>query len=51
MKNDWQLLKEGDPDGRYYMPAMSDAPLRGYNGATSGSGNRVMKHISFRWKT
>ena len=24
--------KHGDPDGEYYMPAMSDAPLRGYNG-------------------
>jgi alpha-L-fucosidase len=32
LKNDFQLLKEGDPDGKYYMPAMSDAPLRGYNG-------------------
>jgi alpha-L-fucosidase len=32
IKNDFQLLKEGDPDGKYYMPAMSDAPLRGYNG-------------------
>uniref|UniRef100_UPI003216326D alpha-L-fucosidase n=1 Tax=uncultured Draconibacterium sp. TaxID=1573823 RepID=UPI003216326D len=31
-KNNFQLLKEGDPDGPYYMPAMSDAPLRGYNG-------------------
>ena len=31
-KNNFQLLKEGDPDGKYYMPAMSDAPLRGYNG-------------------
>ena len=31
-KNDFQLLKEGDPDGEYYMPAMSDAPLRGYKG-------------------
>jgi alpha-L-fucosidase len=31
-KNDFQLLKEGDPNGNYYMPAMSDAPLRGYNG-------------------
>ncbi|WP_186756006.1 alpha-L-fucosidase [Echinicola salinicaeni] len=31
-KNNFQLLKEGDPDGEYYMPAMSDAPLRGYNG-------------------
>lgn len=31
-KNNFQLLKEGDPNGDYYMPAMSDAPLRGYNG-------------------
>ncbi|MDX8340688.1 alpha-L-fucosidase [Draconibacterium sp. IB214405] len=31
-KNNFQLLKEGDPNGAYYMPAMSDAPLRGYNG-------------------
>lgn len=28
----YQLLKHGDPDGKYWMPAMSDAPLRGYNG-------------------
>jgi alpha-L-fucosidase len=27
-----QLLKHGDPKGKYWMPAMSDAPLRGYNG-------------------
>jgi alpha-L-fucosidase len=27
-----QLLKRGDPNGKYWMPAMSDAPLRGYNG-------------------
>jgi len=27
-----QLLKTGDPEGRYWMPAMSDAPLRGYDG-------------------
>jgi len=27
-----QLLKSGDPNGKYWMPAMSDAPLRGYNG-------------------
>jgi alpha-L-fucosidase len=27
-----QLLKHGDPDGKYWMPAMSDAPLRGHNG-------------------
>ncbi|WP_244891278.1 alpha-L-fucosidase [Cyclobacterium xiamenense] len=32
LKNNFQLLKEGDPDGKHYMPAMSDAPLRGYNG-------------------
>ena len=25
-------LKHGDPDGKYWLPAMSDAPLRGYNG-------------------
>ncbi|MEN8117103.1 MAG: alpha-L-fucosidase [Bacteroidota bacterium] len=25
-------IKYGTPDGKYYMPAMSDAPLRGYNG-------------------
>lgn len=31
-KDDFSLLKTGDPDGHYYMPAMSDAPLRGYNG-------------------
>ena len=31
-ENNFQLLKEGDPEGNYYMPAMSDAPLRGYNG-------------------
>ncbi|MCR8668812.1 alpha-L-fucosidase [Aestuariibaculum sp. M13] len=31
-KNNFELLKTGDPDGKYYMPAMSDAPLRGYNG-------------------
>ncbi len=30
--NNFQLLKTGDPDGKYWMPAMSDAPLRGYNG-------------------
>ncbi len=31
-KNNFQLLKKGSPDGKYWMPAMSDAPLRGYNG-------------------
>ena len=30
--NNFQLLKTGDPNGRYWMPAMSDAPLRGYKG-------------------
>ncbi len=28
----YSLLKHGDPDGKYWMAAMSDAPLRGYNG-------------------
>lgn len=31
-KNNFQLLKEGDPNGTFWLPAMSDAPLRGYNG-------------------
>ncbi len=31
-KDGYKLLKTGDPNGAYYMPAMSDAPLRGYNG-------------------
>lgn len=31
-KNNFELLKKGDPDGKYYMPAMADAPLRGHNG-------------------
>jgi hypothetical protein len=26
-------LRQGDPYGKYYMPTMSDTPLRGYNGA------------------
>lgn len=30
--NHIELLKHGDPEGDYWMPAMSDAPLRGYNG-------------------
>jgi len=30
--NNFQLLKTGDPDGSYFMPAMSDAPLRGNGG-------------------
>lgn len=28
----YALLKHGDSLGRYWMPAMADAPLRGYNG-------------------
>jgi len=31
-QNNYQLLKSGDPDGKYFMPAMADAPLRGDNG-------------------
>lgn len=31
-KDDFKLLKEGDPNGKFYVPAMSDAPLRGYKG-------------------
>ncbi|RMG62598.1 MAG: glycoside hydrolase family 29 [Bacteroidetes bacterium] len=31
-RNHIELLKQGDPEGAYWMPAMSDAPLRGYNG-------------------
>ncbi len=31
-KEHMKLLKQGDPEGEYWMPAMSDAPLRGYNG-------------------
>ena len=30
--NNFQLLKTGAPKGKYWMPAMSDAPLRGENG-------------------
>jgi alpha-L-fucosidase len=30
-ENEFALLKHGDPEGRYWMPAMADAPLRGYN--------------------
>ena len=32
VKNNFQLLKQGDPNGQYWLPAMADAPLRGYNG-------------------
>ena len=31
-KDNFKPLKHGYPDGDYYIPAMSDAPLRGYNG-------------------
>lgn len=27
-----ELLKHGDPKGEYWVPAMADVPLRGYNG-------------------
>lgn len=30
--NRFALLKHGDPDGGWWMPAMSDAPLRGFGG-------------------
>jgi alpha-L-fucosidase len=30
--HNFQLLKTGVPNGKYFMPAMSDAPLRGFNG-------------------
>jgi alpha-L-fucosidase len=30
--NNFALLKTGDPDGKYFMPAMGDLPLRGANG-------------------
>lgn len=30
--NGYALLKTGDPNGRWWMPAMSDAPLRGHGG-------------------
>ena len=28
-RNNFELLKTGDPNGKYWVPAMSDAPLRG----------------------
>lgn len=31
-KNGFALLKHGDAKGKHWVPAMSDAPLRGYNG-------------------
>ena len=30
--NSFELLKRGDPNGTYWLPAMSDAPLRGHGG-------------------
>ena len=30
--NNFQLLKQGDVNGKFWVPAMADAPLRGYNG-------------------
>ncbi len=30
--NNFQLLKTGGPNGKFYIPAMSDAPLRGNGG-------------------
>jgi alpha-L-fucosidase len=32
MKNDFHLPKHGDSLGAYFLPAMADAPLRGYRG-------------------
>lgn len=31
-ENKFELAKHGDKDGKYWLPAMADAPLRGYNG-------------------
>ncbi len=31
-KDNYKLLKQGDPKAEFWVPAMSDAPLRGYNG-------------------
>ena len=31
-KNHNELLKHGDPNGKYWIPAMADSPLRGANG-------------------
>lgn len=31
-KEHTRLLVHGDPNGKYWVPAMADAPLRGYNG-------------------
>lgn len=32
VRNHNELLAHGDADGRYWVPAMADTPLRGYNG-------------------
>lgn len=32
VRNHNDLLAHGDADGRYWVPAMADTPLRGYNG-------------------
>lgn len=31
-RNHNQLLRQGDKDGKYWVPAMADTPLRGFNG-------------------
>ncbi|WP_232829204.1 alpha-L-fucosidase [Aureibaculum luteum] len=31
-KDNFKLLKHGDKNGKFWVPAMADAPLRGYNG-------------------
>lgn len=31
-KDNYRLLRTGEADGKHFMPAMSDSPLRGYNG-------------------
>ena len=31
-QRNFELAKHGDPEGKYWLPAMADAPLRGYNG-------------------
>ncbi len=31
-KDNYKLLKQGDPNAEFWVPSMSDAPLRGYNG-------------------
>ena len=50
-KNDFQLLKTGDPNGDYWMPAMSDAPYAAITDGTNGFGNQGTKTIFFPWKT